>query len=298
MKRFFFSILSVMMSVVLLIGCSGVNGDSTQENETARPNQGEQDNNNVENKNEDKDGQDVKESEDNPAIPSKLISGTIIRVVDGDTFHIRVEGMDETVRLLLVDTPETEHPSKPVEPFGPESHQFAEEILPAGKKVKLELDGPRRGKYDRLLTYLWVDGKMFNELLLEKGLARLAYVYDPPYNHYKEYMKAQNRAKSKELGIWSIDGYVSSEGFNIEYSCKWAKNKGYATNGCHYSNRAPEQSNDTSDTKYDPNGPDRDCGDFDTHDQAQNFFIAAGGPQEDPHRLDREGDGLACESLP
>lgn len=49
---------------------------------------------------------------------------------------------------------------------------------------------------------------------------------------------------------------------------------------------------------YDPNGPDRDCGHFTTHEQAQAFFIAAGGPGRDPHRLDGDNDGIACESLP
>ena len=49
---------------------------------------------------------------------------------------------------------------------------------------------------------------------------------------------------------------------------------------------------------YDPNGPDRDCGDFATHEQAQAFFLAAGGPERDPHRLDGDNDGIACESLP
>lgn len=50
--------------------------------------------------------------------------------------------------------------------------------------------------------------------------------------------------------------------------------------------------------RYDPNGRDRDCGSFDTHAEAQAFFIAAGGPARDPHRLDGDNDGIACESLP
>ena len=48
----------------------------------------------------------------------------------------------------------------------------------------------------------------------------------------------------------------------------------------------------------DPSGPDRDCGDFSTQAEAQAFYEAAGGPASDPHRLDGEGDGTACESLP
>ncbi|MYE54260.1 MAG: DUF1524 domain-containing protein, partial [Chloroflexi bacterium] len=49
--------------------------------------------------------------------------------------------------------------------------------------------------------------------------------------------------------------------------------------------------------RYDPDGPDRDCGDFDTWDEAQAFYIAAGGPDTDRHRLDGDGDGTACNSL-
>lgn len=49
---------------------------------------------------------------------------------------------------------------------------------------------------------------------------------------------------------------------------------------------------------HNPHGPDCDCGDFSTHRQAQAFFIAAGGPDSDPHRLDGDRNGLACERLP
>ena len=50
--------------------------------------------------------------------------------------------------------------------------------------------------------------------------------------------------------------------------------------------------------KYDPAGPDRNCSDFATWSQAQAFYAAAGGPASDRHRLDRDGNGIACESLP
>ena len=50
--------------------------------------------------------------------------------------------------------------------------------------------------------------------------------------------------------------------------------------------------------RFDPNGPDRNCGDFDTWDEANAFFLAAGGPDEDRHRLDSDRDGTPCTSLP
>jgi competence protein ComEC len=50
--------------------------------------------------------------------------------------------------------------------------------------------------------------------------------------------------------------------------------------------------------RYDPKGRDQDCSAFRTQEEAQAFFLAAGGPERDPHRLDGDNDGIACESLP
>jgi hypothetical protein len=42
--------------------------------------------------------------------------------------------------------------------------------------------------------------------------------------------------------------------------------------------------------------PDVDCADFDNQAEAQAFMLAAGSG--DPHRLDADKDGIACERLP
>lgn len=235
---------------------------------------------------------DDKKSEVNEESDALLKTAQVTRVVDGDTVEIKWNGRIEDVRLLLVDTPETVHPSKPVQPYGPEASSFAKEIL-TGKQVQVEFDGPKRDKYDRLLAYLWVDGKMFNEMLLEEGLARLAYVYDPPYTHFDAYVKAQTKAVNSKKGIWSRSGYVTEDGFQHEESQQTKKED--STNNA---NAEQKETSNSSSLRFDPNGPDRDCGDFDTFKEAQNFYEAAGGPSEDPHRLDRDGNSLACESLP
>ena len=41
---------------------------------------------------------------------------------------------------------------------------------------------------------------------------------------------------------------------------------------------------------------DKDCSDFPTQAAAQKFYKKHGGPQRDPHRLDADRDGIACES--
>lgn len=144
----------------------------------------------------------------------KTFEATIVKVIDGDTVKIELpNGNEETVRLLLIDTPETVHPTKDVQPFGPEASQFAKSLMPSGSTVEVELGISERDKYGRLLAYFYVDGKMVNKLLLEKGLARVAYVYAPNTKYLDELEAIQKKAQQKTVGIWSIENYVTSRGF-------------------------------------------------------------------------------------
>lgn len=231
------------------------------------------------------------ENKDTPKETQHFIPATAIRIVDGDTIEVKLSnGNKETLRLLLVDTPETVHPSKPVMPFGPEASKYAKETL-LNKGVELYIDVSERDKYGRLLVYLHVDGIDFNKSLIEKGLARVAYVWAPNTSRADEYFAAQKVAQNKAVGIWSIENYATNDGegsFNYDEPSKEAETTEEETN-----------TSITYSGPYDPFGPDKDCGDFSTHDEAQAFFIAAGGPEKDPHRLDgSDNDGLACESLP
>ena len=60
--------------------------------------------------------------------------------------------------------------------------------------------------------------------------------------------------------------------------------------------REPEAVPNAIPPPHDSSGEDRDCGDFSSQTEAQAFFEAAGAG--DPHRLDSDGDGVVCESLP
>jgi len=139
----------------------------------------------------------------------------LVKVVDGDTIKVRVDGKEETVRFLLVDTPETRHPDKPVQPFGPEAKAFVEEVLSDGR-VDLELDVGERDKYRRLLAYVYPvgDDRSVQEMLLSRGLARVAYVYPPNVKYVEEFRAAQREAQRKGIGIWSLENYVREDGFN------------------------------------------------------------------------------------
>ena len=138
---------------------------------------------------------------------------TVVSVIDGDTFKISYGNKEETVRLLLVDTPETKHPRLGVQKFGPEASAFTKSLLRPGTKVLIETDISERDKYGRLLAYVYVNGKMINELLLEKGLARVAYVYVPNTRYVDRFREIQDKARQQRVGIWSIEDYVHEDGF-------------------------------------------------------------------------------------
>ncbi|PJN87304.1 nuclease [Bacillus sp. mrc49] len=178
---------------------------------------------------------DVQSSTDSPVNEEKgeTFTAKIVRVVDGDTVKIKLEnGNEETVRLLLIDTPETVHPSKPVQPFGPEASKFTKELMPAGSTVEVETGIGERDKYGRLLAYFYVNGKMVNELLLEKGLARVAYVYAPNTKYLDELESIQKQAQKERIGIWSLEDYATSKGFDDSKTDEASKVESTGTLAC------------------------------------------------------------------
>ena len=74
-------------------------------------------------------------------LPAELDLRTVTRVIDGDTLVL--DG-DERVRLIGVDTPETVHPSRPVEYFGREASAFTKRMA-EGQQVYLEYEYPPTG---------------------------------------------------------------------------------------------------------------------------------------------------------
>lgn len=139
---------------------------------------------------------------------------TVLSVADGDTLTVEFDnGKKEKVRLLLIDTPETVHPTKKEQPFGREASNYTKRILKKGKRVTLEIGQPERDRYDRLLGYIWIDGVNLNQALIEKGYARVAYVQPPNIKYLDDFRKAEIMVKEKRIGIWSIDGYVTKKDF-------------------------------------------------------------------------------------
>lgn len=186
----------------------------------------------------------------------------VVKIIDGDTIVVAMGGTNETIRLIGVNTPESVDPRRPVECFGKESSQKASDFL-AGRKVQLVVDPSQgdRDKYNRLLRYVFRDDGLFvNKQMIQDGYA-YEYTYAIPYQYQSEFREAQQQAQEANVGLW-----------NPLSSCDA---------------RVPAETFD-----------DKDCKDFMTQKEAQDFFASTGGPSKDQHKLDSNGDGVVCESLP
>lgn len=163
------------------------------------------------------------------------------------------------VRLHGVDAPER------AQRFGPEATAFLEELL-QGKQVMLRPTD--RDRYGRIVAWLTLPGgPSVQELLLTAGLAWWYERYAPGATALAE---AEREAREARRGVWSLE----------EPTPPWEWRRRRRSTG------------------LPPGVRDRDCSDFVTQREAQAFFEAAGGPDIDPHRLDGDGDGVVCESLP
>lgn len=127
----------------------------------------------------------------------------VIRVVDGDTIHVMIDGQDTTVRFIGINTPETVAQDRPIECYGPQASDRTRDLL-EGRQVWLEYD-PVSGdtdRYGRTLAYVWLDDeRMVNEMLVREGFAE-EYTYSEGYRHQRELRAAERQAQQADAGLW------------------------------------------------------------------------------------------------
>lgn len=132
----------------------------------------------------------------------------VVKVVDGDTITIDLNGIEEKIRLIGIDTPESVHPDEDrnVE-YGKIASEFTKKQL-LEQEVYLEYDVQERDKYGRILAYAYIDDRMFNKTLLEEGHAKVA-TYPPNVKYVEEFTVLQEQAREKEKGIWAYENLNS-----------------------------------------------------------------------------------------
>ena len=196
------------------------------------------------------------------SVPPSAQAADVVRVIDGDTIEVTISDAVYTVRYIGVDTPETKHPTRGVELYGPEAAERNRQLVD-GKTVYLEKDVSETDRYGRLLRYIYVDDVMVNAVLVEEGYAQVS-TYPPDVKHVDLFLKLQREAREESRGLWSAE-VVGSASMAGEV-CDPA----YPT-AC-----------------IPPPPPDLNCDDI-SH---RSFKVLS----PDPHRFDGDKDGVGCES--
>lgn len=128
----------------------------------------------------------------------------VLSVTDGDTFKVGINGVTESVRLLGINTPETEFSSRGAECFGEEASERAKALL-QNTSVQLTSDDSQdvRDKFNRILAYATLpDGRDFGEVMIAEGYARELTFKGIPYKNQQLYKAAQKQAEENKVGLW------------------------------------------------------------------------------------------------
>ena len=119
----------------------------------------------------------------------------VLRVIDGDTIVVEIDGRAERVRYIGIDTPEMRDERESIQVLARDATE-ANERLVGGKSVRLEFDVQKRDRYGRLLAYVWVGDLMVNEELVRGGFAELLTI--PPNVRYAERLADVRRAARED----------------------------------------------------------------------------------------------------
>src|SRR3954449_4905128 len=130
-------------------------------------------------------------------------SGRVVRIVDGDTIHVRLGGVEETLRYIGIDTPEAVKPGTPVQCFAERASAYNERLV-GGERVRVVRDAEARDRYGRLLAYVYRarDGLFVNAELVRGGFAQPLTI-PPNVAHAAQFRRLAAAARRGGRGLWS-----------------------------------------------------------------------------------------------
>jgi micrococcal nuclease len=132
--------------------------------------------------------------------PANRVSAQVIRVIDGDTIKVNIDGVQYTIRYIGIDAPESVKANNPVEPFGLEASAKNKELV-EGKVVMLEKDVSETDQYGRSLRYVYVGDLFINAELVRLGYAQ-AISYPPDIKYQDLFRQLQREARNTGKGLW------------------------------------------------------------------------------------------------
>jgi len=211
-------------------------------------------------------------------IPSPTLSVSLVKVIDGDTIDVSINGKTERVRFIGIDTPEMNDNRPDIQCFAQESKSKTQVLL-TNTSFTLQSDNTQtdRDKYNRLLRYIvFTDKRNLAKLLIEQGFG-YEYTYNEPYKYQQEFKNAQKTAENSQSGLWDPN-----------HPCN-AKKQAEVQPTTPPAVQTQQTDNTTSSFTC---GAKRYCTQMTSCDEAYFYMNNCG-----LSKLDGDSDGVPCESL-
>jgi len=209
---------------------------------------------------------------------SPILASEIVAVTDGDTITVKENNQNIVIRFACIDAPE------PNQNGGTASTNRLKQLLPVGSIVDLTIFN--KDRYGRTVAIVSKDKLNINLVMVQEGQA----VIDPRYinncSDSDRYIQAQNQAQIMGSGFWRLPNQIMPWDWRANNQNKPMTSVPIKPDSI----SKPKPVNLPSCAK----GGDCDCKDFKTQAEAQRVFNAFPG---DPHKLDKDKDGIACENL-
>jgi micrococcal nuclease len=215
------------------------------------------------------------------------VQAQVVRVIDGDTIAVQINGKEYKVRYILINAPE-------VGQYYADIASQANSDLVKGRTVTLVKDVSETDKYGRLLRYVYLrDGTFVNERLVRNGYAQMA-TFPPDVAHQELIAEAQREAQANHRGLWKNTDAPAQPAAQTPAATPAAKSAPAAQ-------PVAQQDRSKCDPHYPDNcfpyyPPDLDCAQV---APAKDFKVVYFGNEykgKDPHRFDKDHDGIGCES--
>jgi micrococcal nuclease len=203
---------------------------------------------------------------------TKLFTGTVISVRDGDTIKANFGSKKVTIRLACIDAPEMKQT-----PWGKQSADRLKQLLPVGQSIKLRTVAI--DKYKRTVGEIYIGNTSINLTMVQEGQAVIYKEYLSGCIDTKDkFLELENIAKTKKLGFWN----------QVKPVMPWDFRKSKKAVSTPVKQSTQKQCDPSyPDFCLPPNSPDLDCGDI----PYRRFTVK----QPDPHGFDRDNDGIGCE---
>jgi endonuclease YncB( thermonuclease family) len=120
-----------------------------------------------------------------------VFHGPLIRIRDGDTFEVKVQGVVMPFRLAEVDAPESD------QPWGKESRNELAALIAGKELVLAPFDTDR---YGRTVAFAWVGETCVNEEMVNRGAA---WFYSQ-YSSSDFLFHVEENARNDRRGLWAL----------------------------------------------------------------------------------------------